>query len=504
MPTPTNPKLYEAVKKKIMKSYKKNSAFASGAIVKEYKRQGGKYKEDKEPKKLKRWFEEEWVNVNPLLGVDKDDAYPTFRPTKKVSKDTPTTLQEIDVKELKKQYALKQKYKGDKNLPEFKSKKETKKGKGLKSSTFKQLLESSYQGGDAAGFSMDRELSTKTSKVYTHPSGQVVVAHRGTSGVLDWGNNFAYGVGGELAYKLTSRYKEAKKVQQKAEKKYGAKNITTIGHSQGGLQAQLLGGNTKEIITLNKATRPQEMIFGSSKKKNQYDVRASGDAVSAFRNPFQVKGDETIKSAKNPLTQHKLEILENKEKVYGDKTFYGNGINACFVGNKLKDKKTFQKLIKEIVIQEHNKIMKKGGMIVKSFNDHPDNRGLEEVLNTFKGKGMKTQKEKYLLPPREEVKPPPQPLSPRRRFDRDLEYYKKNFFQVFVTNYAPRQNLETQKLYEYLRDYLYKLSNTRGIGILRKRNARKEIKILDDLMGFDTTEGLDLDDVSPVVFGTRI
>ena len=46
MPEPINKELYEQVKKKIMASYKKNSAFASGAIVKEYKRLGGKYKQD--------------------------------------------------------------------------------------------------------------------------------------------------------------------------------------------------------------------------------------------------------------------------------------------------------------------------------------------------------------------------------------------------------------------------------------------------------------------------
>jgi hypothetical protein len=41
----------------------------------------------------------------------------------------------------------------------------------------------------------------------------------------------------------------------------------------------LLGDKSHEIITLNKATRPQEVVYGSSKKKNQYDVRASGDLV---------------------------------------------------------------------------------------------------------------------------------------------------------------------------------------------------------------------------------
>lgn len=357
-PVPTNPKLYEQVKKKILKAYGKPSAYASGAIVKEYKQRGGKYKGDRGKAKLTRWFDEEWINVNPLIGVDNDDAYPLFRPTKRINDKTPTTLDEIPLSELKKKFRLKQQIKGKSNLPKFETKedlkKKTRKGKGLKggglkADTFRKLLDSSYQGGDVAGFIMDTQLSTGTSKVYKHPSGQVVVAHRGTAGAMDWGNNLVYGLTGDVGYKLTSRYREAKKVQQNAEKKYGAENITTIGHSQGGLQAQLLGGNTREIITLNKATRPQEVLYGSSKKSNQYDVRASGDAVSLFRNPFQTE-ETTIKSKANPLAQHSTDILESKkDEIVGDKTFYGNGLRS----------------------------RKKRPVIVKSFPNRPENRGVE-------------------------------------------------------------------------------------------------------------------------------
>jgi hypothetical protein len=110
MPTPTNPQLYQDVKEKIMKSYKKNSAFASGAIVKEYKRLGGKYKEDGEPRNLERWFDEKWIDINPVLGITDDNAYPVFRPTKRVNSKTPSTITEIPVK---------QKIKGENNLPKF-------------------------------------------------------------------------------------------------------------------------------------------------------------------------------------------------------------------------------------------------------------------------------------------------------------------------------------------------------------------------------------------------
>ena len=180
---------------------------------------------------------------------------------------------------------------------------------------FKSLIDASYdpkqtQVGD---YTLDKQISTSTSKVYHNPNtGQVVVAHKGTEGIMDWGNNAIYALGGKSAYKKTARYKEAKKVQNKAEKKYGAQNVSTIGHSQGGLQAELLGGKSKEIITLNKATRP----FESNKNKNQFDVRSKGDIVSAA-NPFGKKSskDIEIKSGSyNPLTEHSSGVLDKLDE----------------------------------------------------------------------------------------------------------------------------------------------------------------------------------------------
>ena len=309
MPIPLNQQLYDNVKEKIMKSYKKNSAFASGAIVKEYKRQGGKYKDDKQPRHLTRWFEEKWVDVNPILGITKDSAYPVFRPTNKVDGRTPTLLQEIPKERLKEQYKLKQKYKGEKNLPAF-IHHSVKKGGRISVGNLKNLLTASYdnkqkQVGD---FVLDSSVSSKTSKVYVNPNtGQAVVAHRGTSGFTDWLNNAVYAYGGKDMYKYTPRYREAEKIQSKAQEKYGKDNISTIGHSQGGLQAELLGKNSKEIITLNKATRP----FENTKHDNQYDIRTESDIVSRL-NPFQGKSKNDIlipSRSKSLLTEHGIDTL---------------------------------------------------------------------------------------------------------------------------------------------------------------------------------------------------
>ena len=106
-------------------------------------------------------------------------------------------------------------------------------GGQLQVSTYKKLLKASYNNNqNIDGFNKDNDISTKTSKVYVNPeTGQTIVAHRGTSGLTDWFNNAVYAIGGDKLYKLTPRYKEAKKVQNDASKKYGNKNITTIGHS---------------------------------------------------------------------------------------------------------------------------------------------------------------------------------------------------------------------------------------------------------------------------------
>ncbi len=113
MSEPTNKALYNKVKQEADKKYSKPSAYKSGWIVKEYKERGGKYKGKKQKDGLTRWFREDWEDIG------KRD-YPVYRPTKKVSKDTPLTPSEIDPDDLKKQIKLKQKIKGKSNLPPFK------------------------------------------------------------------------------------------------------------------------------------------------------------------------------------------------------------------------------------------------------------------------------------------------------------------------------------------------------------------------------------------------
>lgn len=115
MPTPADPELYEKAKEIADAIYKKPSAYKSGFIVQTYKEMGGAYLDDDKPRKLARWFREDWRDVGP-------GPYPVYRPTRRVTADTPLTPPEIDPANLRRQIALKQRIRGERNLPPFRAK----------------------------------------------------------------------------------------------------------------------------------------------------------------------------------------------------------------------------------------------------------------------------------------------------------------------------------------------------------------------------------------------
>lgn len=107
-----NKKLYLQVKNEIKSRVKVwPSAYASGQLVKEYKKRGGKYyNEDngllrRDEGLLRRWYDEEWINVceRNSDGTFKkcgrkqstQKNYPYCRPLKRITKDTPMTVGEI-------------------------------------------------------------------------------------------------------------------------------------------------------------------------------------------------------------------------------------------------------------------------------------------------------------------------------------------------------------------------------------------------------------------------
>ena len=105
-PQPKDKNLYNKVKQKIIFRNKKHSAYRSGRIVSEYKKQyklkfgsGSAYTGDKSKGTLNRWMDEKWRNQRGEVGYKKKGD--VYRPTKRISKDTPTTFNELSKKEIK-------------------------------------------------------------------------------------------------------------------------------------------------------------------------------------------------------------------------------------------------------------------------------------------------------------------------------------------------------------------------------------------------------------------
>jgi len=227
-------------------------------------------------------------------------------------------------------------------------------GEGLKPNEIKSLLDASYQDKPSSRigeWELDEKLSTSTAVVYYNPiTDEAVVAHRGTQGITDWGNNIAYALG---AYELTPRYREGKKVQDEAERKYGKKNISTLGHSQGSVLARKLGADTKEIINVNSP------YLGENQPKNEYNIRSSSDIVSSSYAPvsavkkvlfpkYSKKHEISIPSKSlNPLVEHSPNILDRLDQ---DKTIgVGSGLKTKkprFVKGS-EDAKNYMKMLRE-------------------------------------------------------------------------------------------------------------------------------------------------------------
>ena len=129
---PVNTTLYNSIKTRVKNRVKRwPSAYASGQLVNEYKRQGGKYRCSKigqprcskigQPRcslfgDLDRWFKEKWIDVctGKPCGRKRSSGknYPYCRPSRKVSQQTPLTGRELSRSEIKKRCAIKHKIKG--------------------------------------------------------------------------------------------------------------------------------------------------------------------------------------------------------------------------------------------------------------------------------------------------------------------------------------------------------------------------------------------------------
>ena len=187
----------------------------------------------------------------------------------------------------------------------------------MKASLLKEVLEDSYKKNKditpPPGYDLDKSLSTTRAKVFkSKDSDDVIIAHRGSASKGDWRDNLLYGRFGMT--KSTPTYKKAAKVQKEAIDKYGAENITSVGHSRAGMYVQELNTDpktkVKSVITYNKASGPSDIL--RKNPKEQTDVRTNKDVVS-FLDYFQRHSNEPITiehDGFNPISAHTMTDLD--------------------------------------------------------------------------------------------------------------------------------------------------------------------------------------------------
>ena len=100
----------------------------------------------------------------------------------------------------------------------------------------KNFVEAGYKKKSEAkqidNYILDEDLSTKRDKVYYDPvTGKAVHTIAGTDSLKDWSNNDLIPLG---LHEYSNRYKNAEKIQKKANEKYGKSNVDLVTHSQSG------------------------------------------------------------------------------------------------------------------------------------------------------------------------------------------------------------------------------------------------------------------------------
>ena len=110
-PRPLQPDLYARVKREADAIYATPSAYKSGWIVKTYKSRGGQYEGGDRSHALARWFQEKWVDLNrrrsdgsyASCGRQRASGgpYPLCRPSRRISSQTPATVEELSRKSLR-------------------------------------------------------------------------------------------------------------------------------------------------------------------------------------------------------------------------------------------------------------------------------------------------------------------------------------------------------------------------------------------------------------------
>lgn len=166
----------------------------------------------------------------------------------------------------------------------------------LMNSAYESSHDKASQTAKDYGYEFDKDLSDGKRKVFVK-DGKPTIAYSGTRDKKDLVTDAALALG---LYKHTKRYKQNQKHAAKVRAKYGDGNLTTVGHSLGGKDAETVGAN--KVITYNKGGGIKDI--GRKNIKNQTDIRNKFDPISLVS--LSQKGGKR-KTIKNKLKNvHKV------------------------------------------------------------------------------------------------------------------------------------------------------------------------------------------------------
>ena len=173
----------------------------------------------------------------------------------------------------------------------------------------KPILEASYAKNKEAknileknNYKLDKDLSTKEARVFVDQDGTPNITVRGSKSVKDFLISdplLALGLS-----KYDPRQKQTNKLIEKTKSKY-SKDPNLFGHSLGGALVNK-ANTTGKITTFNKGAGISDLFHKI--KKNQTDIRTSGDLVSALSTTQKAKNKITLKN-NNIFTAHGLNNL---------------------------------------------------------------------------------------------------------------------------------------------------------------------------------------------------
>lgn len=185
-------------------------------------------------------------------------------------------------------------------------------GKAIKVGNLQKFIEATYKEvtpQTIEGYSLDKGLSTKYTKVYWNDGLKTgIVSERATHDAKDILTDLYAGVFGKYLNKHP-RFKQSWGTYDKIQNNYGSlNNWILIGYSLGAIVAEHYPKalQFKEIFLISKPVLPVDIFNHRKPLKNSTEIRSKLDATSILK-PLQEKADREIvvkNDTMNPLREH--------------------------------------------------------------------------------------------------------------------------------------------------------------------------------------------------------